>query len=214
MAYVEIAKEQVLQRYVADSDLTKAVEIQESPKTKQAAAAILEDLEAIEKSQLNRLDGAVSFIINHTHVQLRDGIWEFILLAGHVVVDHSNPIVLALELVEAVRKARSIVTRLDPLELFVCNAILNVVRPKRERKKELEVKEASVKEIQEELAKAAAPPILNLEAILHHLREEKVLEEVFHEGRGPYYRVKFSSALPAESLYGTTDCFDSQNVCR
>jgi len=189
MAYVEIPRDHALQSYLAELHGVQGWKLDEAGDTTQAASAVLESLENLESSALNRPEAGVSFIIRSTHIQLREGVWEFLILAGHLAID-PNPIGQILTAAEAIRKAVSIVTTLDPMELMVSNAILRVVRRKNEDGKILEVKEAGVQEIEEELKKAGLPNPPNIENILDQLCP-RVVEKVFHEGRGPYYKVVF-----------------------
>jgi hypothetical protein len=189
MAYVEIPRDRAFQHYLAALDGAKSVEWSQGTEAAQAADLVRESLESLERSPLNRPEAGVSFIVASTHIQLREGIWEFLILTGHMMID-PNPVGQALTVAEAVRKAISIVTPLDPMELMVSNAILRVVRRKTEDGRILEVKEASIDEINQELKKAGltAPP--KLAAILDHLCP-RVVEKVFHDERGPYYKVVF-----------------------
>jgi hypothetical protein len=189
MAYVEIPKDRALHRYLAELNGDQGLKPEEGGETAQAATSVLESLETLERSQLNRPEAGVSFIIRSTHIQLREGIWEFLILAGHLAID-PNPIGQVLTAAEAIRKAVSIVTTLDPMELMVANAILRVVRRKSQDGKMLEVKEAGVQEIELELKKAGLPALPNIGGILERLCP-RVVEKVFHDGRGPYYKVVF-----------------------
>jgi hypothetical protein len=189
MAYVEIPRDRALQSYLAELNGAQGLNLEEDSDTAQAASSVLENLENLERSRLNRPEAGVSFIFRSTHIQLREGIWEFLILAGHLAID-PNPIGQVLTTAEAIRKAMSIVTTLDPMELMVSNAILRVVRRKSEDGRILEVKEANVREIEAELKKAGLPAPPNFEDTLDHLYP-RVVEKVFHEGRGPYYKVVF-----------------------
>jgi hypothetical protein len=188
MAYVEIPKDRALEEYLEALNGRRGSALQ-TPKDEQAATSVLESLEALERSDLNRAEAGVSFIIRSTHIQLREAIWEFLILAGHLAID-PNPIGQILTGAEAIRKGISVVTTLDPMELMVANAILRVVRRKTRDGKFLEVKEADVPEIEEELGKVGLPVPANLEGILDHLCP-RVLEKLFHGERGPYYKVVF-----------------------
>jgi hypothetical protein len=190
MPYVEIPKDhRALQMYLAEVNGAQDLNLAQGGDSVQAANSVLESLENLERSELNRPEAGVSFIFRSTHIQLREGIWEFLILAGHLAIDH-NLIGQALTAAEAIRKAVSIVTTLDPTELMVASASLRVVGRKSEDGRILEIKEAAIQEIEEELRKAKLPPPPNIENILDHLCP-RVIEKVFHEGRGPYYKVVF-----------------------
>jgi|SRR6185312_1780096 len=190
MPYVEIPKDhRALQMYLAEVNGSQDLNLERGGDTAQATSSVLESLENLERSELNRPEAGVSFIFRSTHIQLREGIWEFLILAGHLAID-PNPIGQALTAAEAIRKAVSIVTALDPMELMVSSAILRVIRRKTEGGRILEVKEADIQEIEKELKNAGLPPPANIEDILDHLCP-RVLEKVFYEGRGPYYKVVF-----------------------
>jgi hypothetical protein len=191
MAYIEIDKNlvfQKLQESLAEEDRPK---VPQEAASEQIAADIAKSLEEAEKTKLNQPEAGIRFIFKHTHIQLREGVWEFIVLSVHFLVEFHNPVAVGIGLAEAVRKAVSITTRLDQFDLYLCNAILRVVNRHLASPDILKIIEADRTEIERELTNTGVPIPSNLEERLHHLREEGVLAEVFHGKRGPFYRVVF-----------------------
>jgi len=191
MAYIEIEKDQVLQELQKSLDEAPPPKIEEKVQPELVAAEIKKSLEEAEKTDLNQPEAGVRFIVKSTHIQLQDGVWEFVVLSVHLLVEYHNPIAVGMGIAEAVRKAVAITTRLQPFDLYLCNAILRIVKRHRDSPKVLKIIEADRAEIEKELTDAEVPIPPNLDEMLHELREKGVLAEVFHGTRGPYYRVVF-----------------------
>ncbi|HSU59377.1 MAG TPA: hypothetical protein VLI55_08700, partial [Bryobacteraceae bacterium] len=81
MPYVEIPKDhRALQMYLAEVNGGQDLNLERGGDTPQATSSVLESLENLERSELNRPEAGVSFIFRSTHIQLREGIWEFLIL--------------------------------------------------------------------------------------------------------------------------------------
>ena len=191
--YIEVPKTEVLDYLLRGGFLPAERQGAIKSADEQTNARILKDLEKLENAPINVPEGGLRVLIKGTHVNLRSSLWEILQLGAELIVEHQNPIAVALAVGNAVRTISDKITRInDPIELLVAKSIVRVAAAKKRSGRVLIVPEVSVDEITSDLLAQGLPDApSNLSDLLAHLRGEDIIQGVFHDGRGPYYVVTF-----------------------